>query len=526
MATYDAVIVGSGINSLACAASLARRGRSVCVLEREKVLGGCIRTDELTAPGYLHDTLSAAHPLFVTGPAHAELGDELRAHGLSYCNNDTPTGVLLPDGRHLLLSTSRDQNVRRFEALAEGDGQAYQAALQQIGDNAGLIFALLGGELWSAATLRALLRHGWRTGPRASAAFFGDGVQSGRAWLSTAFRSDLLRALLAPWVLHCGLTPDSAMSGLMLKVIAFTLEAVGMPMVEGGNARTVEVFRRLIEQYGGCLHTEADVERVLTRDGSAVGVRLADGREFGGRHVICNVTPGQLYGRLLGEHDAPAEIRRQAVAYRHGKGNLQIHLALSEPVQWCAPELSTAVYVHLSDGVDAVARACDEAQRGLLPAEGTICVGQPSAIDPSRAPTGGSVLWVQVPECPSRIAGDALGRIEAPADGQWSVAVREAYADRIIERMCRQMPNLARAIVGRAVISPTDLSRMNINLVGGDPYGGECSLDQFLLWRPLKGTRNHATPVRKLWHIGASTHPGPGLSGASGMHVARRLARG
>jgi phytoene dehydrogenase-like protein len=517
--------VGSGINSLVCAAVLARRGRSVCVLERENVLGGCIRTDALTLPGYLHDTLSVAHPLFLVGPAYAELGQELHAAGLAYGNNDTPTGVLLPDGRHLVLSTSRGTNIARFDALAPGDGAAYQAALQHVEHNAELIFALLGNELWSKPVVKTLAKTAWNKGLHPTAGFFGQSLQSARAWLETEIRSDLLRALLAPWVLHCGLGTESALSGLMLQVVAFTLEAVGMPMVKGGNANTVHAFRQLIERHGGVFHTGADVARVLVQGGQATGVALTDGREFHGRQVVCNVTPTQLYGRLLAPADTPEPVRKQASAYRYGKGNMQIHLALSEPVQWCAPELASVGYVHVSAGLDGVARAVDEAQRGLLPADGTICVGQPSAVDPSRAPAGASVLWIQLPECPRQVRGDAAGEIAAPPDGRWTESVREAYADRVVARLARQMPNLQRAIVGRKVLSPADLEQMNINLVGGDPYSGECSLDQYLLWRPLAGVKDHQTPVRNLWHIGASTHPGPGLGGGSGMHVANRLAR-
>ena len=93
MAEHDAVVVGSGINSLACAALLARAGWSVCVLERESELGGAVRTAELTEPGFLHDVFSAWHPLWVGGAAHAELGADLAARGLEYLNTEHPSGT-------------------------------------------------------------------------------------------------------------------------------------------------------------------------------------------------------------------------------------------------------------------------------------------------------------------------------------------------------------------------------------------------------------------------------------------------
>src|SRR5881392_3832969 len=110
MAVYDAVVVGSGINSLACAALLARAGWRVCVLERNDYLGGAIKTEELTEPGYLHDVFSAWHPLWVGGAAHAELGDELAARGLEYLNTDYPTATLFPDSEAAFLLRTADAN--------------------------------------------------------------------------------------------------------------------------------------------------------------------------------------------------------------------------------------------------------------------------------------------------------------------------------------------------------------------------------------------------------------------------------
>jgi len=121
------------------------------------------------------------------------------------------------------------------------------------------------------------------------------------------------------------------------------------------------------------------------------------------------------------------------------------------------------------------------------------------------------------------LKGDALGEIAIPTDGRWTEAIRDAYADRIVARLCALIPNLERAIIGRHVISPADLARLNINLVDGDPYGGACDIDQFMLWRPSPAGRNHETPVRGLYHIGASTHPGPGLGGMSGWMAAEHI---
>ena len=148
MADYDAVIVGSGINSLACAALLARAGWSVCVLEREGELGGAVRTAELTEPGFLHDVFSAWHPLWVGGAAHAQLGEELARRGLEYLNTEHPTGTLFPDGESAFLTTSTEGNAAELERHAAGDGDGWPEAIAGVGAEAELAFGVLGTELW------------------------------------------------------------------------------------------------------------------------------------------------------------------------------------------------------------------------------------------------------------------------------------------------------------------------------------------------------------------------------------------
>jgi phytoene dehydrogenase-like protein len=524
--TFDAVVVGSGINSLACAALLARGGWSVCILEREDELGGAIRTAEITASGYVHDVFSAWHPLWVGGAAHAELGEELAAHGLEYLNTELPTATLYPDGESAFLLRNAEANAEELDRHAAGDGDAWGRTLESFFPNADLAFGVLGTELWSRAGAGLGLKAYRRLGRRGLAELVGELTISSRDWLTSTFESERAHGLLAPWVLHTGLGPDAAASGYMTQVIAVAVQEGGMPIPRGGGAKLVEALQRLIGDHGGSCETGRDVERVVVEDGKATGVRLADGESVtAARAVIANVTPTQLYDRLLKDDDVPQELAAKAGRFRYGRGDMQIHLALSEPPRWEGDErLGRTAIVHVTPGLDGVSRAVNEAERGLLPAEATIVVGQPLTMDASRAPEGGGLLWIQLQELPWRVRGDAAGELE-PGDGTWTEELRERYADRIVARLARQIPNLEGAIRRRAVLSPADLEGANVNLVHGDPYAGSLALDQNFLWRPFPASPGHATAVDKLWHIGASTHPGPGLGAGSGTLVAKQLLR-
>ena len=525
MSEPDHIIVGSGINALVCAALLAGKGAKVLVLERNDRIGGCIRTEEITAPGFVHDVMATTFVLFITSPAYAALAADLGRHGLEFCNAATPTGVLRPDGSHLVQRMDRPANIAAFNALAKGDsdGDQYGRDVGEIERNAGLLFGLLGGGLWSYPTFKLLAGEAWRRGPRGLAEFLGDALTPARGWLESSYQSDTARALWAPWVLHAGLGPEDAFSGQIAKVIAFALEAAGAPIVKGGAKNLLSAFEALIRERGGEIRTGADVASIVETGGRATGVRLASGEEISAKKsIICSVTPTQLYDRLLGG-STPKAAGEAAKKYRYGKGNFQIHYALDRLPAWRNEELGKVALLHLTPGLDGVSKACNEAARGMLPETPTICVGQPHALDPSRCPPGKAILWLQLPEAPRHIKGDAAGKLATPADGKWTDALREAYADRAEAILASHIDAFSATVLGRRAYSPADLEAMNINLVGGDPYGGSSTIDQSFLWRPFKSSRNHETAIKSLYHIGASTHPGAGLGGGSGFLLAQRL---
>jgi phytoene dehydrogenase-like protein len=501
VADHDAVIVGSGVNGLACGALLAKAGWNVCVLERNDWFGGAIRTAEITAPGYRHDVFSAWHPLWVGGPAHAQLGVDLARHGLGYLNTELPTATCFPDGASAFLVRTADGNAVEL-------GDEWHDVLASFLPNADLAFGVLGTELRSRHGAALAARAFRRLGRHESLEFGGRLLISARDWLETTFESERAHGVLAPWVLHTGLGPDAAASGYMAQVIAVAVQEGGMPIPRGGGAVLADALVACIREWGGTCETGVRVThvspgRVQTSDGERIGARRA---------VVCNVTPTQLYGELLTGFEGMAD------GFRYGRSEMQVHFALSEPPQWDGDErLGRTAIVHLTPGLDGVSRAVNEAERGLLPAEATVVVGQPLTMDPSRAPDGAGLLWIQLQELPWRIKGDAARELDV-GNGAWTESLRERYADRIQARIAKHIPNLERAIVARTAISPADLQEANVNFVHGDPYGGSLALDQSFLWRAP-----HRTPVDRVWHVGASTHPGPGLGGGSGYLVAQQL---
>ncbi|QIB41978.1 phytoene desaturase family protein [Streptomyces aureoverticillatus] len=519
----DVVFVGAGHNALVAAAYLLDAGRSVCLLDRAPRPGGWVDTAELGAPGFLHDRWSAVHPAFVGGPVWAELGPELRRHGLEYVTAPLATGSSLPDGRAAVVPVDQEAFAAELDRLGETDGWA--ALFEAVGPQLPALLGLFGDGLdnpEAEAALAGLIRDS-----RHSAVPFDRLLTDSAVGVSRAFfQTEELRSVAVPWPLHFGAGPE-APGGALWAVFALVALAAGVPAPIGGSGRLADALVALVAERGGTVHCDTDVDEVLVRDGRAAAVRtLAGAVVTAAEAVVVTSTPDQLYGRLLRDTPGiPAGVRAQAAGYRFRRGCFQMAVSLSARPRFVDSRLDAGGALNLGRGIGELVTSVRHAEAGLLPRHPSIAWHEPTAVDPTRAPEGQAVVRLQVLDVPHTPIGDAAG--SAYGTKGWDAATAEAFADRVLVEAEEHVPGVTGLVLERHLTTPADLASTSPNVGPGDHAGGDNSLAQALTRRPVPAhAGGHRTLVPGAWLIGAATWPGAAVSGASGRAVARALMGG
>jgi phytoene dehydrogenase-like protein len=491
----DAIVIGAGPNGLVSAATLARRGWDVLVLEAKRRPGGAVYSEELTLPGYLHDVGAAFFPFAHDSPAFRAL--DLEGAGLQWRNAAWESCHPAPDGSCVAIA----RDVERSAASFGVDGPAWRRLAH---------WKAAMGDRLAAALLAPLPGIGpaWRLGPLNLLQLGLHGLST-TAWFSRRhFQSEAARRVIPSLALHVDLGPeDFAGTGLGL-VLALLASGPGFPVPVGGARSITEALLRRLRESGGSLRLEAHVDEIMVRRNRAVAVRLAAGDEIPVRRaILADVGAPALYLRLLRARVVPGWLRRWMGRFRYGWGTFKMDWALAGPVPWTAAAAREAAVVHTGDSIDDLIAFTRQVRAGELPNNPYLVIGQQSLVDPSRAPVGGQTLW-------------AYSRVPNAMEGSWA-QYRQTFADRIEERIERLAPGFRSLIRGRAGHSPADLEAMDENLVGGDLGGGSAAFTQQLFLRPAFPYFRYRTPVKDVYLASASAHPGAGVHGACGLNAAR-----
>ena len=511
--TYDSIVVGAGHNGLVCAATLAKAGRKVLVVEAgERVGGGAVTRD--FAPGF--KVSACAHILHLLHPKVIKDLD-LKSHGLKLAHKNLPTVALGQDGTHLTLNGNRVSG-----AVSAADREAFgrwRKRMLKFAKHLQPLLASVPPRLGSGdrADLRRLARMGWAIrslGRGDMREFLRVGGMNVADLLEDSFETDLLRGAIAfDAVLGTHLGPRSPNTALTL---LYRLAGKGgntagaLTLPAGGMGAVTEALANAAKAAGAEIRTGAPVARVLVANDRAVGVVCQDGTEVTARNVISNADPRRTFMELLGaEHLDTGFVNR--VRNIRMRGNAaKLHLALDALPDFTGLEAADLKgRLVIAPDVDYVERAFNPAKYGEYSPEPVIEITVPSLHDPGLAPDGKHVLSAVVQYAP-------YGLKEG-----WETA-REAFAKTVLTVLERYAPGLGERIVASEILTPADIER-EFRMTGGHWHHGELVLDQMLMLRPVPGAAQYATPMDGLYLCGAGSHPGGGVMGAAGLNAANQV---
>jgi phytoene dehydrogenase-like protein len=529
-APRDVVIIGAGHNALVTAFYLARAGVKPLVLERRSVVGGAAVTEEFH-PGFHASTLAHA-----CGPLRAEIISDmqLQRRGVAWIEPEPRLCAPTLDGQTLFLFTDAAKSAAEIARVSKRDAEKYiefAATLPRIcgfvaellhaappeideptvGDLFGLLKTGRGLRTLGKKEMYRLLR--WL--PMAVADLVGE-------W----FGNELLRAAVAArGIFGCAMGPWSAGTGavLLLRAAADANPAGTSTFVRGGLGALTRAMAEAAQDAGAEIRCNAEVARITVKDGEAVGVVLSSGEEIVAKIIASGADPKRTLLALTDPLHLDPSVVLKLRNYRSAGTLAKVNLALDAVPHFRALSESNGAAgitsgaalsgrIHIGPEIDYLERAFDASKYGRFSERPYLEITIPSLTDPSLAPAGKHVMSICAQFAPYQLR-----------EGNWEQQ-RDALGDVVVKTLAEYAPDLPEKILARQMVTPLDLER-EYALTGGHPFHGELALDQLFTMRPLLDWSRYRTPVQGLYLCGSGTHPGNGLTGASGMNAAREILR-
>ena len=522
--TFDAIIIGAGHNGLVTAAYLAKAGWSVLVLEKREVLGGCCNTEEIW-PGFKVSTAAYVNSL-LRPEIIRDL--ELKKHGFQMMPRSPSSFTPFPDGRYLMMGPDAAMTKREIAKFSAKDAEAYpkyEAMLTKVAD---FLEPLLMqtppnpwgglGDLWRLGKIGRKFRNlGKEIGAEAIDILTGAATPILDRW----FESDQLKATIATDAV-IGAFAAPSMPGTAYVLFHHVMgECNGVRgvwgYVKGGMGMVAQSIADAARKAGAEIRTNADVGRILVKDGRAVGVALKDGTEFHAARVASCADANVTFLKLMDEKELPADFVSAIKKIDYSSATVKINVALDAPPKFkCLPTAGVGPQhhgtMHICPSMEYIERGYDDAKYGKTSANPMIEATMATALDDTLAPPGKHILSLFVQYAPYHLKGTT-----------WEVE-KDRFADRCFDLLEEYAPGFKASVIGRQVIPPPEMERL-WGITGGNIMQGSMGLNSMFSLRPVAGFANYRTPVKGLYLCGAAAHPGGGVMGAAGLNAAREILR-
>jgi phytoene dehydrogenase-like protein len=518
----DIVVIGGGHNGLVTAFYLARAGYKPLVLERRNQVGGAAITEEFH-PGFRASVL--AHS---AGPLRPEVvrDMQLEKHGLKLITPAVDVTALSPDGQALILYRDIEKAVQEIAKVSQSDAAKYREfhdALEKTSRIISKVLTLTPPEISrpSKGDLFGLLQLGRSirgSGKKNTYDLLRWAPMAIADLVSEFFENDLLRATIAArGIFGTFLGPWSAGTALvlLLRAAADTNPAGGNCFAGGGMGAVTQPMAKAAQQAGAEIRTGAEVAEIKIKDGSAQGVVLANGDEIQARAVISNADPKRTFLKLMDPVLLSPTFIKRLQNYRMNGTVAKINLALSGLPSFSGLDGTSdglTGRIHIGPGIDYLEHAFDESKYGNFSRAPYLEIAIPSLTDVSLAPPGQHVMSVYMQYAPYKLKRTNWREQSA------------ALGETVIKTIAQYAPNLPGKILHSQVITPLDLEE-TYGLTGGQIFHGELALDQIFTMRPMLDWARYRTPIENLYLCGSGTHPGTGLTGASGANAAREIMK-